>query len=153
MKFFLFESGKQRRLFFELSVGFLRFFLSLEVGLVDIVLQTLGLELQLVILRLQHTLRRPLLFNLFGMLDKQIVLLHFGQVPLFPNLHELGVEVRNAPFRFVHVATQFADLLLVAALFKLQVERMVLLAELLHFGLVTTAQIPHELLVLVAGTL
>ena len=57
----------------------------------DIILQALGLELEFVIFSLKDSLGGSLLLNGLGMLNKQIVLVHLGQISLFPHFHELSV--------------------------------------------------------------
>lgn len=58
-----------------------------------IVLKTLGLELQLVILSLEYALRSPLLFDLFGMLNQQVVLLHLSKITLLADINKLSVKI------------------------------------------------------------
>ena len=134
-------------------MSFLRLFLSLEAHLVHVVLQALRLKLELVVLSLKDALGRPLLLYLLRMLDQQVVLLHLGQVALFPHLDQLGVQVGNAPLSLVDISAQLANLLLVPALLQLQVQRVVLLRELLHLGLVPAAKVANEFLILIPRSL
>jgi len=87
------------------------------------------------------------------MLDQKIVFFHFGEVTLFAHFDKLGVKIRDAPLGLVDVSTQFTHLLLVATFLKLQVQGLVLLAQLLDLTLVTTAKVAHKLLVLVPSAL
>ena len=56
-----------------------------------IILQALCFELQLVVFCLQDTLSGALFFNLFGMFDQEVILLHLGKIALFSNFDQLSI--------------------------------------------------------------
>lgn len=56
-----------------------------------IILQALCFELQLVVFCLQDTLCGALFFNLFGMFDQEVILLHLGKIALFSNFDQLSI--------------------------------------------------------------
>ena len=128
LQLFLLHCREKRSLLLQLSVRLLSLLLRLQAHLVDIILKTLRLELELVVFSLKDSLTRPFLFYLLGMLDEQVILLHLSQVSLLSDFDELSIQIRDATFAFVDVSPQFADLLLVSALFQLQVQGVVLFA-------------------------
>ena len=128
LQLFLLHCREKRSLLLQLSVRLLSLLLRLQAHLVDIILKTLRLELELVVFSLKDSLTRPFLFYLLGMLDEQVILLHLSQVSLLSDFDELSIQIRDATFAFVDVSPQFADLLLVSALFQLQVQGVILFA-------------------------
>ena len=103
-------------------MGLLCLLLSLEAHFVHVILEAFSLEFEFVVFGLEDTLRRALFLNFLSMLNQKVVFLHFGEIALLSHLDELGVKVRNAPFAFVNIAAQLADLLLISALLQLQVQ-------------------------------
>lgn len=83
LELFFLECGEKRCLLFDLCMCLLRLLFGFETHFVHIVLQALGLELELVVLSLQHSLGRSFFFNFFGMLDQQVVFIHLCHIPLF----------------------------------------------------------------------
>ena len=103
-------------------MGLLRLLFSLEAHLVDIILKTLGFELELIVLSLKDSFRGTLLFDLFRMLDQKVIFLHLGEIALFSYLDQLCIQVRDATLALINVSTELTDHLLVPAVLQLQVE-------------------------------
>ena len=86
LQLFLLQGRKKVRLLLELSECFLCLPLSFESLLMDVILETLAFEFELVILGLKDSPRGSLVFDLLGMLDEKVVLVHLGEVTLFSDL-------------------------------------------------------------------
>ena len=107
------ECRQVARLFLVLSKCLLRLAFSLELLFVDVILQALGLELELVVFRADYATLGALFFNLFGMLDNEIVLLHLGGVSFLADLSHLSTNLDEASFGLIELTTKGTDTLLV----------------------------------------
>ena len=103
-------------------MGLLSFLFSLEAHLMDIIFETLSFEFQLVVFGLQDALRGAFLFDFFGMLDQEVILLHFSQITFLSDLDQLSVQIRDPPLPLINISSQLPHLLLIPALFQLQMQ-------------------------------
>jgi hypothetical protein len=80
--------------------------LTFELKLAEVVLKALNLEPELIIFRLVDSPVIPLLFNIFGILDEQFVLLNLERIPLFPEVESFLLCLAVSPLDIIQVSSE-----------------------------------------------
>lgn len=104
--FLFFHHRQKRRLLAQCSLDFVGLSLTFELKLAEVVLKALYLEPELIVFRLVDSPVIPLLFNIFGVLNEQFVLLNLERIPLFPEVESFLLCLAVSPLDIIQVSSE-----------------------------------------------